>query len=98
MNVRRAMQAADHLLAVGLIPFVPHLNAAWHMVSPKDYETWMQWDDAWLSRCDALLRLPGPSDGADQEMVRAQEMGLPVYLSIPDLMDALAAARTLEGE
>ena len=32
-----------------------------------------------LSRCDAVLRLPGESRGADLDVARAHELGLPVY-------------------
>src|ERR1041385_8690571 len=32
-----------------------------------------------LSRCDAVLRLPGASSGADNDVRIARERGLPVY-------------------
>ena len=32
-----------------------------------------------LSRCDAVLRIAGESRGADLDVARAQELGLPVY-------------------
>src|ERR1700712_2409844 len=32
-----------------------------------------------LEHCDAVLRLPGPSAGADQDVAIARERGLPVY-------------------
>ena len=32
-----------------------------------------------LSRCDAVFRIPGASNGADIEVAKAREMGLPVY-------------------
>ena len=38
-----------------------------------------------LERCDALLRLPGASRGADIDVERAQALGLPVYTSIDEL-------------
>lgn len=38
-----------------------------------------------LERCDALLRLPGASRGADMDVERAQALGLPVYTSIDQL-------------
>ena len=38
-----------------------------------------------LSRCDAVLRIPGASGGADLDVVRARELGLPVYTTIEDI-------------
>jgi hypothetical protein len=35
-----------------------------------------------LQRCDAVLRIPGASKGADLDVARALELGLPVYLDI----------------
>ena len=32
-----------------------------------------------LQHCDAVLRLPGPSTGADQDVAIARERGIPVY-------------------
>jgi hypothetical protein len=38
-----------------------------------------------LKRCDAVLRLPGASRGADMDVARAQAMGLPVYHHMDEL-------------
>lgn len=38
-----------------------------------------------LQRCDAVLRLPGASRGADMDVARAQALGLPVYHQVDDL-------------
>lgn len=38
-----------------------------------------------LSRCDAVLRLPGESTGADQDVAIARERGLPVYHHIQEV-------------
>ena len=38
-----------------------------------------------LQHCDAVLRLPGASTGADQDVRIARERGLPVYERIEDL-------------
>ncbi|HET9330235.1 MAG TPA: hypothetical protein VFO23_06895 [Steroidobacteraceae bacterium] len=38
-----------------------------------------------LERCDAVLRLPGRSNGADQDVRRALELGLPVYRRLEDV-------------
>jgi hypothetical protein len=38
-----------------------------------------------LARCDAVLRLPGESKGADNDVRLARERGLPVYYRIEDV-------------
>lgn len=38
-----------------------------------------------LQHCDAVLRLPGDSRGADQDVAIAQRLGLPVYTSLDDV-------------
>ncbi len=38
-----------------------------------------------LERCDAVLRLPGESRGADLDVARARERGLPIYTRIEDI-------------
>jgi hypothetical protein len=45
-----------------------------------------------LERCDALLRVPGESRGADMDVERARALGLPVYMSIDDLPRRAAPA------
>ena len=45
-----------------------------------------------LERCDALLRLPGASRGADMDVVRARALGLPVYTSVDELPRRAAPA------
>jgi len=39
-------------------------------------------------RCDAVLRIGGDSQGADQEVERVRQRGCPVYLSIDELPGA----------
>ncbi|WP_372524255.1 DUF4406 domain-containing protein [Piscinibacter sp.] len=38
-----------------------------------------------LERCDAVLRIPGESRGADLDVARARELGLPVVQSVDEL-------------
>ncbi|WP_323986795.1 DUF4406 domain-containing protein [Microbacterium plantarum] len=38
-----------------------------------------------LQRCDAVLRLPGESRGADQDVAIARERGIPVYTALRDV-------------
>ncbi|HEX9117581.1 MAG TPA: DUF4406 domain-containing protein [Anaerolineae bacterium] len=94
-NLRRGMDAWRELLAAGCTPFCPHLSAFLYLVYQEEhtYAQWLSYDFQWLSKCDALLRLPGPSYGADQEVAFAQAHAIPVYHSIPELLQAI---RTVE--
>lgn len=38
-----------------------------------------------LQKCDAVLRIPGNSRGADQDVEIANQLGLPVYYSIEEI-------------
>lgn len=84
-NTREAVKAAAKLREAGHDPFVPHLFLLWHFLSPAPYEAWMQLTLSWVKRCDALVRLPGESPGADREVELARELGIPVYARIEDL-------------
>ncbi|WP_062516400.1 hypothetical protein [Demequina gelatinilytica] len=38
-----------------------------------------------IAHCDAVLRLPGESRGADQDVALARERGIPVYFSLDEV-------------
>lgn len=38
-----------------------------------------------ITRCDAVLRLPGESKGADEDVRLAEELGLAVYYTLEDV-------------
>jgi hypothetical protein len=79
INTRKAIEAGNLLREMGFVPFIPHLTLLWHLVSPHDIEYWYEYDNEWLKRCDSLLRLPGESPGADNEVNLMVEMGKPIY-------------------
>ncbi len=98
-NVNRAALAAERLRRVGLVPVVPHLGVLWAMVAPgASYEDWMWIDLALLERCDAVLRLPGESAGADREVARARALGLPVFSDEGALLVAATGRHADRGE
>ncbi len=86
-NIRQACFAGDEILKKGHTPFVPHLALLWHLISPKSWEEWMQIDRNLLGMCDALLRLPGESIGADLEVAEAKEMCMLIYYSLKEILD-----------
>jgi hypothetical protein len=85
-NVRDAVIVAERLRAEGLVPFVPHLSSLWEMITPVPYEGLMTLDFAWIERCDALLRLPGESPGADREVAHAWAHGVRVFHDVESLL------------
>ena len=87
INVRRSIECADALAEAGFVPFCPLLTHLWHLMSPHEYKFWTALDDAWIERCDALVRLPGESSGADNEVALAGKLGKPVYMSTGWLLD-----------
>lgn len=89
INTHKAIKIGDQLMEKGYVPFVPHLTHFWHTVSPKDYEVWMSYDNEWLNVCDAMLRFPGESAGADIEETKFRKLGKPVFHSIDALVEML---------
>ena len=79
INVRNAIAAGQRVVDAGHTPFVPHLYHFWHHQIPGDYGQWMRLDLEWLESCDALLRLPGESSGADREVAHAVGRGIRVF-------------------
>lgn len=72
-NVRAGLGAGSVLMQAGYAPFLPQLSWFHDMVEPQAFEDWLAYDFAWIERCDALLRLPGESEGADREVEHARE-------------------------
>lgn len=87
INVRTAFEIADNLASLGFAPFVPHYTHFWHMMFPRPYEFWLKLDSQFLPFCDALLRIPGDSNGADKEVELAQNSNIPVFYDIDKLIE-----------
>ena len=85
VNVRNACLIGDEILKLGHYPFVPHLSALWHAISPKGYRQWLEIDSVILAHCDALLRLPGESKGADLEVELAKILGIKIFYDLGEI-------------
>lgn len=86
INTRNAVLEGEALRVYGFVPFIPHLTHLWHLISPRDIDFWYAYDNEWIKKCDALLRLPGESKGADAEVELALKLGIPIFHSIYELV------------
>jgi hypothetical protein len=90
----RALEAPSHaLFQAGHVPMIGEWVAlpVWHAAGGKTVG-----DDLYeaifhpvagrlLALCDAVLRLPGASKGADNDVRIARERGIPVYSRLEDV-------------
>ena len=78
-NVANSMRAWDELYDAGYIPFNPLFSHFQHLHHQRPYQDWTRYDDAWIPKCDAVLRLPGESSGAEAEIRLATSLCIPVF-------------------
>ena len=90
VNARNGILMGKELYEAGYAPYVPHLTCLWQIVAPMPYEAWLTLDNEYLVLCDALLRLPGESPGADREVALARQHGIPVFHALSELTSQLA--------
>ena len=80
INVKAAMLYGSRLIDEGHTPIIPHLTHFLHLMEPRHYEDWLDYDFRLLEMCDILHRLPGRSPGADREVAHAKSLGLEVVI------------------
>ncbi len=98
-NLARLEQAAWPIFRAGHVPMIgewvalPVLKSAGASgpTDPLASEVMYPTAERLLQHCDAVLRLPGASRGADQDVAIAQSRGLPVYYAIEDVPGVVAA-------
>lgn len=87
-NTRNAILVGLEMIERGLVtPVVPHFTMVADLISPKDYDFWMKYDEELLHNCAAMYRMPGLSSGADQEEMFAKLHNIPVFYSLEELYD-----------
>lgn len=86
-NVRKAIDAAQELADAGHFPYIPHLTMFWDMAYARPYDYWMRLDEEFLKVCEAVVRIPGESSGADQEEKVAKKLGIPVFYSVKEFLE-----------
>ena len=92
-NLARLEEAAWPIFAAGHIPMIgewvalPVLRSAGAdgVTDPLAERVMYPTAQRLLAHCDAVLRLPGASTGADQDVAIARERGLPVYHRIEEI-------------
>lgn len=85
VNVRTQLEMANKLMDFGFAPFAPLYSHFQHMAFPRPYEDWIKIDLEWVKVCDAVLRLPGESKGADGEVEFAEQLEIPIFYSLEEL-------------
>ena len=91
-NLARLEEAAWPIFAAGHVPMIgewvalPVLRSAEATVfDPLAEQVMYPTAQRLLEHCDAVLRLPGESTGADQDVAIARRRGLPVYYRVEDI-------------
>jgi hypothetical protein len=81
-------EAAVALFGGGQVPIIG-VNLALPMIAAAGDDAYdeimMPLSLAAAERCDACLRIGGPSTGADQEVARFRARGQPVYFAIAEV-------------
>jgi hypothetical protein len=79
-----ALFRAGHVPVIGVNMALPMIDAAGN--SDASYDAiMMPVSLALAERCDACLRVGGPSKGADDEMAKFKAAGRPIYRSVGDV-------------
>jgi hypothetical protein len=99
-NLDRLGEAAWPLFRAGHIPMIgewvalPVLASAGasSVADPLAEHVLYPTAERLIARCDAVLRLPGESRGADQDVALAEARGIPVYHRLEDVPGVVAAA------
>lgn len=91
-HLRHLESAAWPIFAKGHVPMIgewvalPVLDSAGADVfSPLASEVLYPTAERLLQHCDAVLRLPGASAGADEDVRIARERGIPVYTALDEV-------------
>ena len=78
-NIHHAFSVAEAIHERGWLPIIPHLFCLWHHFYPHDRTFWLELDLQLLSRCNAMVRIIGTSEGSDLEALFAKDQGIPIF-------------------
>jgi len=99
-NTNKAIDVAIRLYEGShhkIYPVVPHLT---HWIekrmdylglAPRENSYWYDYDNLIIPICDGLLKISkdGESKGADAEEALAVKLGMPIYYSVEEVLEAL---------
>lgn len=97
-NMRMAIEVANRLIERGHFPFVPHLYDLINFLYPMEYGVIFEQVSSWVDVCHILLRLPGESKGADREVDKAYDLGIPVYYGLQEFMESPQWAEEIKDD
>lgn len=86
-NIGKGIDFGELVAEMGLVPFIPHLDLLWILRHPKS-KSWserLNYDEQVILRCDAVIRIPGESRGAEREELFAREHDIPVFRNLQEL-------------
>src|SRR5262245_24540181 len=97
-NIRRAEEVALRVWKAGAACICPHKNTAFFGGAADD-SVWLEGDLAIISRCDAVVCVPGwqASAGARGEVELARELSIPVFETIEGLESWLSRGPEANG-
>ncbi|MCP3929320.1 MAG: DUF4406 domain-containing protein [Bacteroidetes bacterium] len=84
-NVKLQMDTTEELFSKGFAPFTPLYYHFQQIAHPRPEQHWIKIGLEWIKVCDAVLRLPGKSKGADGEVAFAGTLNIPVFYSVEEL-------------
>ena len=98
-RINDAIRVHLRLINDGFVPHCPQLTMFCELMFPGtvSYTEWMALDRNYIDDCDIVLRLPGESKGADNEVQYAQSRSKTVYYSLYELQDAHKEAFVCSG-
>ena len=94
INVEAAMNMGYSMMNKGIVPYIPHLDWYWRKYNQRvgipffTEDQMLELDFDVILRCDAVLRVLGPSRGGDLEVAFARDHGKPVFFHFEDLLRA----------
>jgi hypothetical protein len=93
-NIRKGIQLSKDVFLAGYAPFCPFIDFHYNLVMTDaevksiTTEDYYDYSIAWLEKTDAVLLVPGwgESVGTLKEIARAQELNIPIYHTMAELL------------
>lgn len=93
-NIRKGIRKSTELLLKGYAPFCPWSDHQFQLQLQQDetlaVKDYYDYSMAWLEVSQAVLVISDPkfSKGTQREIIRAEELGIPVFLKESDFYEA----------